>query len=68
MRIKGVLSKEKDKKSLIELPIIINGLRKKMHIAIDQKGNLINPEVINISQMCVDALNQYNLSIIPLKS
>jgi len=52
---------------LIELRIKINDLRKKMHIAIDQKGSLINSEVINISQMLDDALNQYNMTINSLK-
>lgn len=54
-------------RELIELRIRINDLRKKMHIAIDQKGSLLNPEVINISQMLDDALNQYNLTIDSLK-
>lgn len=39
----------------------INYLRKQMHSVIDQNDELIDPQVISISQKLDDVLNQYNL-------
>lgn len=38
----------------------IRHLRHKMHELIDKKGDLLNPEVINISQRLDHVLNQYH--------
>ncbi|WP_084281132.1 aspartyl-phosphate phosphatase Spo0E family protein [Alkaliphilus transvaalensis] len=48
---------------LKEIRMKIQDLRQEMHQVIDQKESLINPEVVNISQMLDDALNQYNVAI-----